>query len=280
MTPGCVLSPRMTADAACATSTVHRQSLIVWAHRLVLLLVGAALSSMGTARAESNAPATVDFQFDNVAAEQNGIRSLHVSAGFPARSELILSGKLLKATADDGTDLLPQDKAQWELISQPRTLHLFRDRMRNNVTIPLRTFDSVRVRALREIAGTFTCLVGEWKEIDLGLTVFVAGQAGKQHGAKIESVKPWPLTGGTQTLSLFLDVPLSASDQFVFTDAGGQALPCRMMQQEAAPGGSITTFLLEKGSFPQAGKIKARILEAKPVEMPFKFTQFSLKAAR
>jgi hypothetical protein len=123
--------------------------------------------------------------------------------------------------------------------------------------------------------------VGEWKEVDLGLTAFVAGQAGQQHKARIESLKPWTLPGGTQTLSIFLDVPLSASDQFVLTDAAGQAIPCRTMQQEAAPGGSLTTVLLKEGTFPKTGKIKARILEAKPVEMPFKFSQFSLeKAAR
>ncbi|HEV7404792.1 MAG TPA: hypothetical protein VGO11_17755, partial [Chthoniobacteraceae bacterium] len=135
-------------------------------------------------------------------------------------------------------------------------------------------------QALRELAGTFTCLVGEWKELDLGVTGFSVGQTGKQHGAKIVSVKPWTLPGGTQTLALFLDVPLNASDRFVLTDAAGQAIPCHQMQQESAPGGSITTFLLEQGSFPPAGKIKGRILEGKPVEMPFKFTQFSLKAAK
>ncbi len=241
-----------------------------------LLLAGAVLSPIGQARAQGNAPAAVDLQLDNIAAEQNGIRKLHVSAGFPPRSELILSGQVLKATADDGTDLLPQDKKQCELISQPETLHLFREKMRNNVTIPLRTFDSTRVHALSELAGTFTCLVGEWKEIDLGLTGFAAGQTGKQHSAKIESIKPWTLPGGTQTLALFLDVPLSASDQFVLTDAAGQAIPCHVMQQEAAPDGSVTTLLLEKGTFPPAGKIKARILEGKPVEMPFKQQQFSL----
>ena len=80
---------------------------------------------------------------------------------------------------------------------------------RSNVTIPLRTFDSLHVLALREIAGTFTYLVGEWKEIDLGLTGFKAGQRGTQHGAKIESVKPWKLSDGTETLALFLDVPLT-----------------------------------------------------------------------
>jgi hypothetical protein len=247
--------------------------------RVVLLLAIAALSFTVPARAESNAPTAVDLQFDNVSEAQNGLRKLHVSAGFPLRSELILGGRLMKATADDGTDLLPPDKKLWELIGQPETLHLFRDKMRNNITIPLRAFDSQRVHALRELAGTFTCLVGELKEIDLGLTGFAAGQAGKQHKAKIESIKPWTLSGGTETLSLFLDVPLSASDQFVFTDAAWQPIACKMMQQEEAPGGSKSTFLLQQGSFPKTGKIKARILEGKPVEMPFKFTQFSLATA-
>jgi hypothetical protein len=263
----------------CFAPTARRQPFNLLLSRLLLLLAGVALSSMASARAQSNAPAAVDFQFDNVEAAQNGIRKLHVSAGFPMRSELILAGKVTKATADDGTDLLPQDKKQSELISQPLTLRAFREKMRNNITIPLRAFDSQKVHALRELAGTFTCLVGEWKELDLGVTGLAAGQSGKVHKARIEEIKPWLLTGGTQTLSLFLDVPLSASDQFVLTDAAGQPLLCRMMQQEAAPGGSKTTFLLEKGSFPKDGKIKARILEAKPVEMPFKFTQFSLAPA-
>jgi hypothetical protein len=151
--------------------------------------------------------------------------------------------------------------------------------MRDNITIPLRAFDSQKVHGLRELAGTFTCLVGEWKEFDLGVSELAAGQSGKVHRAKIEEIKPWLLTGGTQTLSLFLDVPLSASDQFVFTDAAGQPLLCRMMQQEEAPGGSKTTFLLEKGSFPKEGKIKARILEGKAVEMAFEFSPFSFGPA-
>jgi hypothetical protein len=245
----------------------------------VALLLSLALLFTGSARAQGTPAGAVDFQFDNISEAQNGLRELRVSAGFPLHTELILAGRLLKATAEDGTDLLPPDKKRWDLISQPETLHLFRERMRNSIRIPLRTFDSTRMHALRELSGTFTCLVGEWKETDLGFTGFAAGQAGKLHKAKIESIKPWPLSGGTQTLALFLDLPLSATDQFVFTDATGQPIPCKMMQQEAAPGGSLTTFLLQQGSFPKAGKIKARILEGKPTEMPFKFAPFNLAPA-
>lgn len=244
-----------------------------------LLLAAVVLASISTVSAQNSAPVAVDFQLDNVAAESGGLRRLHVSAGFPPRTELILAGKLLKATADDGTDLMPQDKARWELISSPSTLHMFRERMRNNVTIPLRTFDSARVQGLRELSGIFTCMVGDWKESDLGFTKFAAGQMGKVHKAKIEAIKPWTLSGGTQTLSIYLDVPMDAVKDFVVTDTAGQPIPCRQMQQGPATGGSLTTFLLKEGSFPPAGKIKAQILEGKPVEMPFKFAPFSLTKA-
>ena len=247
--------------------------------RLAGVWTGVALLGAGPARAESNLAAAVELRFQNIATDQQGLRELRVTAAFPERYELIIRGKLVKAIAEDGTDLLPEKEAKRELVRHAEKLSPVRGKMRNTVTIPLRTFDSQRIHALREIAGTFTCLVGEWKETDLGLTGFGVGQRGTQHGAKIESIQPWGLPGGTETLALFLNVPLKASDKFVLKDGAGQPLDARRIQQETAPGGSISRFLLKTGKFPETGKILAQILTAQPVEVPFALTNFNLAVA-
>jgi len=245
-----------------------------------LLLANGATAAAAPAPAQSAAPVItshvtaaktdgqVDFIFEGLHTQKSGNKELLINPQFPSSCQLGLSGKLTKIVTADGTDLLPTTEKDRRLVEDlPLPLFNWRGKMSGHTRITLRPFNDAR---LKELAGTFTCLVGEWKEMDLGLTGFTAGMQGTNHGAKIQKIEPWKLAGATQLLALSLDVPVGASKQFVFYDGVGAVLPVRQIQQEVGPAGtSITKFLLETGKFPAAGRVVAKIIEGQPVEFPF-----------
>ena len=221
----------------------------------------------------------VGFIFEGLQPQQSGNKELLIELQFPSSCQLALSGKFTKIVAADGTDLLPKAEKDQRLIGDlPLDLHNWRGKMSGHTRITLRPFNDSR---FKELAGTITCLAGEWKEIDLGLTGFTAGLQGTKHGAKIQKIEPWRLAGATHLLALSLDVPVSASKQFVFYDGTGAVLPVRQIQQELGPAGtSVTKFLLETGKFPAAGRVVAKIIEGKPVELPFAVRSVDLRSLK
>jgi len=218
----------------------------------------------------------IDFIFESFHTQPSGNKELIINLQFPSSCQLALSGKLTKIVAADGADLLPTTEKDRRLVGDlPLTLFNWRGKMSGNTRITLRPLNDPR---LKELAGTFTCLVGEWKEIDLGLAGFTAGMQGTKHGAKIQKNEPWKLAGATQVLALSLDVPVGASKQFVFYDGAGAVLPVRQIQQGLGSAGtSITEFLLATGKFPATGRVVAKIIEGKSVEFPFALSTVDLR---
>lgn len=248
-----------------------------WLFTGLIGLIGYGVSVSATAATDT--VSQVELSVTQTKPATNGISEVLVAMGFPNKFKVMTHAELRRAIAEDGTDLLPPAD-QRQLVGQyggTEVLGKWDDRkMGTFIWVPLRAFDPTRVRALREIEVAFTCLAGDWKEVDLGVKNFAAGQRGTQHGALIQAIEPWTLGNGTQILKLFLDVPMGASRDFVLTDPAGKPIDAPQMQQGAQPGGSQTIFLLKAGKFPASGSIKGTILQFKPVEVTAKLPNLSL----
>jgi len=194
--------------------------------------------------------------------------SLAITAELGGSALSVKQGKLLKAVADSGEDLLPPSEFEREIhfprLSEDKTAVVF------DVTLAV---PGPKVTGLREVSGTLVYLVADKTvDVDLGVTDFAKGAKGKIHGAEIERVQ----AGDEAEISLKLALGLDAIASIDFFDDKGAALPASRQGYSSSGDESTLDFVI-KGPLPKKGRIVAKLYDApKTYEAPFKVTGLDL----
>ncbi|MFH1683844.1 MAG: hypothetical protein ABIA67_03060 [Candidatus Margulisiibacteriota bacterium] len=177
----------------------------------------------------------------------------------------VTEGKLEKAIADNGEDLLPG--GEWDReISFPS---LFDDNTVVEFDVKM-NLPGEKVKGLKEVSGTLYYLVGgEAKKTDLGITTYKAAAKGKGYGAVIEE-------NAGSFLILKMDLVPEKLKSAVFYDKDGQMLETYYSGYSSY--GDVTKFQYScDQGFPAKGRIVVEVYEdLKEYEIPFKITDITL----
>jgi hypothetical protein len=195
--------------------------------------------------------------------------SLAITAELGGSALAVKEGKILKAVADNGEDLLPKEEFEREIhfprLSEDKTAIVF-----EVLLVP----PSPKAGGLREVSGTLVYLVADKTvDVDLGITAFEKGAKGKAHGAEIEKAA----AGGDEAeVALKLALGLDAIASIDFFDEKGAKLPATRQGYSSSGDESTLEFVI-KGALPKKGKIVAKLYDApKTYEAPFKITNVDL----
>jgi len=181
-------------------------------------------------------------------------------------------GRIEKAVADTGEDLLPEQ--QWE-----RTVHwvnLGKDRATIWFDVNLK-LPGQEAKGLKEVSGILSYVVGEkTKEIDLGIAEFKTGATGTAFGATINKIEDIQWQQGHQQLELRIELAKDMIASIVFQDESGN--PLKLSEPSAWSTGEESTFTFTlEGKFPAKGRILANVYEdLKTYEIPFKVEEVDL----
>ncbi|MCK5715072.1 MAG: hypothetical protein KAH64_03850 [Nitrosomonadaceae bacterium] len=211
--------------------------------------------------------------------QKRGIRPFNYDAGYslsiiaelPGPAISVSEGKLTKAIADNGTDLLP--KKEWDRkigfpnLSKDKSTVIF------DINLILPPDD---VKSIKEISGTLKYLTaGSVKEVDLGISDFKAGSEGTKYSATITSVgkSKW---GEGEQLKLELNLKKDSIKDIKLYDEHGT--PIKFTGTNISWGGNISTYSYTlKTKFPAKGKIVVEVYEGQQRhELPFKLENISL----
>ena len=180
-------------------------------------------------------------------------------------------GKLKKAVADTGDDLLPEEfqrSIHWVQLGKDKASVAFDV----NLAAP-----GAKVKGLKEVSGVLTYLVGgKTKAADLGITEFKTGAKGTQFGSTVTKVEDNSWQEGHQNLELTVGLSRDMIASVVVQDESGSAL--KTMEGGSMSSGEETTLTFTiKGKFPAKGKIKVEVYEdLKTFEIPFKIENVDL----
>lgn len=172
------------------------------------------------------------------------------------------TGKLTKAVADTGEDLLPKEEFEREIhfprLSEDKTAVTF------DVALSL---PSAKAAGLKEVSGTLTYTVaGKTVDVDLGIGAFQKGAKGKLHDAVIEKIETND-DGAEVTLKLSLSADVL--DSVDFYDEKGVKLQSSRQGYSSSGDESMIEFSV-KGALPKKGKIVAKLFDdLKTYEAPF-----------
>lgn len=171
---------------------------------------------------------------------------LTVTATLPGKTLKTTGGRLEKAIALNGKDLLPDSDFSREInfpqLNEERTAITF------DVSLKFPGDDS---KGIKEVSGVVEYLAGDeskTEKTDIGITAFSQGSKGKNFGAVIDSIDG-------KTFSLTLAVPTETLKDIAFYDASGKELQ-KNSSGWSSFGDDQTTFTFEfDESLPAQGKI-------------------------
>ncbi|MFH1347453.1 MAG: hypothetical protein ABIH22_02060 [Candidatus Margulisiibacteriota bacterium] len=184
----------------------------------------------------------------------------------------IVGGRLEKAIADNGEDLLPG--GEWDReISFPSLFD-------NNTVVEFdvkMNLPGEKVKGLKEISGTLQYLVGDKApQSDLGIIDFKVAAKGNKFGAVIESLEGSDYVEGQQTMGLRLDISPPQLKSATFYDKNGQVLDVRNTGYFSSGDVATFSFSCDQG-FPAKGRIVVEVYEdLQKYEIPFKITDITL----
>ncbi len=163
----------------------------------------------------------------------------------------INTGRVEKATADTGQDLLP--KKEWDRkISWPK---LTKDG--KGVTFEVKLLlPGDNVKGLAELSGSFDFLKSTGtKEIDLGMMDFKDGAQSKVEGFTISSVKTNSWDKDNENMQLKVDLLRGAFKGAKFYGENGEELEVSKAGMSSSNGRLMSIGFKIKGSFPEKGRI-------------------------
>ncbi len=191
--------------------------------------------------------------------------SLSIVAEFSGTVLSVKEGSIEKAVADDGTDLLPENdwgrKINWPRLTSDKTGVVFE----LDLGAP-----GEKSKGIKEVSGKLLYTVGgKTKDVDLGISEFKEGAAGKLHGAKIKELKNSEYMEGHQGLQLELEMSNDDVQGVTFLDEAGKTIEVERQGYFGSDNSATLSFSL-KGAFPAKGRIVLKIYDdLKQFEVPF-----------
>lgn len=188
--------------------------------------------------------------------------SLSIVADLGGTALSVKEGKLLKAVADNGEDLLPKEEFDRDIsfprLSEDKTAITF------DVNLPL---PGPKAAGIKEISGTLTYLVADKTvDVDLGIGAFQPGAKGKAHQAEITKVET---EGNESRVALKIALGLDAIASAHFSDEKGATLPSTRLGY-SSDGEEFTIEFAIDAALPKKGKIVIKIYDSpKTYEAPF-----------
>lgn len=248
--------------------------------------MAALLEKYGAAAAAAAPPAGAGYkivrvagvQWVHVADAERGITpfsknqpslSMALVAELGGSALAVKDGKVTKAVADTGEDLLPKEEFERE-IHFP---HLSEDK--TAITFDVQVLPpSPKAAGIKEISGTLVYIVADKTvDVDLGIGTFAPGTKGKAHGAEIEKIEA---DGDSTQLHLKISLGPDAIASVDFFDAKGAKIPSTRQGYSSSGDESVIDFGIE-GKLPKKGKIVAKIYsDPKTYEAPFTITNVDL----
>jgi hypothetical protein len=181
-------------------------------------------------------------------------------AEFTGSVTTVDEGKLEKAVADNGEDLLPEK--DWD--RQINFPHLSDDKA--SVSFAVNTkLPSPGVKKLKEVSGRLTYTVAKGtKKVNIGVMELTAGAKGKEFGAVISKVNASESNAGSQEISLAIDLPHTAITGVQVLDATGKPLDAKQNGYSSfGMGGQqrTTITIAVKGTVPKNGRIVLEVYD-------------------
>jgi hypothetical protein len=213
--------------------------------------------------------------------KDRGIRPFNYDKGYtislvmelPEPDMEITIGRVEKATADTGQDLLP--KKEWDRkISWPK---LTKDGKGVKFEVKL-LLPGDNVKGLAELSGSFDFLKSTGaKEVDLGMMDFKDGSQSKVEGFSISSVKTNRWDKDNEYMQLKVDLLLGAFKGAKFYGENGEELKVSKAGTSSSMGRLMSIGFRTKGSFPERGRIVLETLkDVSKHRIGFKLSNVSL----
>ena len=252
------------------------------------LRVGSSSSSSDDAEEVTAAPATgglksvkvVGVRLVREADAQRGLRPFNEEASysvsllveFPGAVQSVTDETVLEAaTADDGTDLLPDSdwnrKVHFPNLAKDKTAAILEFKL---------NLPGGGVKGLKELSGKVQYRVsGGTKEIDLGLDGLKEGATGTNLDAEIKSIKEGWQKNGSQEMSLHLKTNPDGLKSVSLVADGARTV---LSQRGYGGGNGAYDFNYEcKTNFPANGRIVAEIYDkVQTFEARFKLENLTL----
>jgi hypothetical protein len=252
------------------------------------LRVGSSSSSSDDAEEVTAAPATgglksvkvVGVRLVREADAQRGLRPFNEEASysvsllveFPGAVQSVSDETVLEAaTADDGTDLLPDSdwnrKVHFPNLAKDKTAAILEFKL---------NLPGGGVKGLKELSGKVQYRVsGGTKEIDLGLDGLKEGATGTNLDAEIKSIKEGWQKNGSQEMSLHLKTNPDGLKSVSLVADGARTV---LSQRGYGGGNGAYDFNYEcKTNFPANGRIVAEVYDkVQTFEAPFKLENLTL----
>lgn len=204
-------------------------------------------------------------QLVTVADNERGVRpfnhsepgmSLAIIAELSGAALTAKEGKVTKATADTGENLLPKSdferKIHFPRLSDDKKAIVFDVKL--NLPGP-------KSAGIKEVTGTIQYMVADkTKEVDLGLTEFKKGAKGKEYGVVIEKIEANTFQEGRQEMELRLNLAHEDLESVTFYDAAGKKLETSSAGYSSSGKETTVTYNV-KGKFPAKGKIVAKVFD-------------------
>lgn len=212
--------------------------------------------------------------------QDRGIRPFNWDAGYTLSivgefSGAVLSvteGRLEKAVADNGEDLLPESeweqKIQFPHLSEDKTTAVFEVKLE----VP-----SPKVKGIKELRGVLEYVVGTGsKKIDLGISEFKPGAEGKELGAMIKEISESQWEKGAYDVSLVVELNKDQIRAVVFQGADGKRLESKPAGTSWS--GDTTTLMFTTTSKPpEKGRVVIEVYEKfDRYEVPFSLKNLTL----
>ncbi|MDQ7778994.1 MAG: hypothetical protein RDV41_04710 [Planctomycetota bacterium] len=213
---------------------------------------------------------------------ERGIRPFYESKGctlalvgeLPGAVLKVTEGKLEKAIASTGANLLPED--EWSRTISMCTLSADKTAVVFDVRLQLPDQD---VPGLKEVSGTLEYVIEKGaKQVDIGVEEFKTGAPGKELGASIVSVKDSEWQAGTQVLSLQLAIAQEAIKAVHIYDTGGKELTTNSQGYMSSNETTTVDYSME-GKFPAKGRIVVEVYDTEKYAIPFKIENVTLTGA-
>jgi hypothetical protein len=197
--------------------------------------------------------------------------TMSIVADFPGAVLKVPGGRVDKAVADNGQDILPADEWARNIgfcaLSKDGTTAIFDA----NLTLP-----GDGVKYVQEISGVLECIVaGGVKKADLGLMDFAAGAKGAALGASITDVKADSWTEGAKIVSLTMAVAQESVKSVTFFDESGKELAASSRGYSSSGESTAFEYSIE-GGLPAKGRIVVEVYEIEKFEMVFKVERVDL----
>ena len=213
--------------------------------------------------------------------KERGIRPFNRNKGYglslvmelPEPDMEVTFGRVEKATADTGQDLLPVE--EWD-----RNIHwpkLTKDGKGVRFEVMLLVPDD-NVKGLAELSGSFGFLKSTGtKEVDLGMMDFKDGAQSKVEGFSISSVKTNDWDKDNEKMTLRVDLLRGAFKGAKFYGENGEELEVSKGSKSFSNDRLMSIHFKIKGSFPERGRIVLETLtDVSKHRIGFKLSNISL----